>query len=121
MRKRPGCFFALLQNAGEAPSSFFADSANRLLENAQEIFSQVVAEEIPRLPIQIALARGAIETLVIDPEENALYKVCLLSLAREIASASGGGLFGFGSKISRSERRAIESLQELLGVEEFEI
>jgi hypothetical protein len=47
-------------------------------------------------------------------EEADAFRTALLSLAERIAQASGGGLFGLGSKVSAQEAAAIERLRALL-------
>jgi len=50
-------------------------------------------------------------------EQANVFRKTLVGLAEKIASASGGGLFGFGSKVSDAEADAIRRLQLLFRVQ----
>lgn len=118
--KETRMFLGMLKNVEHAPSEVFRSITAQLVDQFEAVFADVVEHDFPNLPAAMATARNIIESAIEDPGEKQLYKYCLMTLGKEIASASGGFL-GFGSKISKSERASLEALRDLLGVPEFEI
>lgn len=54
----------------------------------------------------------------LPPEESDKFKASLIGLGEAVASASGGFLGIFGSKIDKNEKKALSVLSKLLGVSE---
>lgn len=62
---------------------------------------------------------GEVEALLArypNAADAGTFRRALVDLANRVASSSGGGLFGFGSKVSDEEASAIERIRRLFNV-----
>ncbi|MDJ0939145.1 MAG: hypothetical protein QNJ00_05235 [Woeseiaceae bacterium] len=79
----------------------------------EETLKDLVNREADALAQIIAGARQVVAVHLGD-EEAALFAEALIAMAESIASASGGGFLGLGSKISAEERQVLDGLRTLL-------
>ncbi len=111
--KEIGTFQGLVANSELAPGEIFQSMLRNAMENFEQIFNEITgAEAAP--PVLFVELLQALETC--PPEEALLARQGLYALGHAIASASGGGFLGMGSKISRSEKKALGLLERLLQV-----
>ncbi len=86
-----------------------------------EVGGKLAAIEAERAKDKREPARGLGEVEALlqrypDVSDADLFRRALVSLGQKVASASGGGLFGLGSKVSDAEAEAIERLRKLFRV-----
>ena len=111
--KEIGTFQGLVANSELAPGAVFGAMLRNALGNFEQIFTEITAADAAP-PVLFLELLQALEAC--PPEEGMLARQGLYALGHAIASASGGGFMGLGSKISRSEKKALQLLQKLLAV-----
>ncbi len=80
------------------------------LEQRLGNLSQQKPDDLARL---IASSRQVVSAGA-GADEAAAYATALYAIGEAVASASGGGLFGFGSKIGKEERAVLDGIRTLL-------
>ncbi|WP_237054056.1 hypothetical protein [Marilutibacter chinensis] len=92
---------------------------NRIVTNVIHdipgIMASIFSDDAPSPAIELLQARLIVDAKL-PADEAGEFKQALLGLGHAIASASGGGLFGFGSRISKDEKQALAAIAACLGV-----
>lgn len=92
---------------------------NRIVTNVihdvPKMLASVFGEGTPDFAAELMMTRHIVESKLTE-EQASTFKHALLKLGFAIASASGGFL-GFGSKISKQEKKALAAIAAILGVE----
>jgi hypothetical protein len=95
------------------------EGVSRMMRGATERFLDILPKLMQGQSNPVDIMRAF--TMLIDDrfsaEDAQIMKVSLVFLAREVA-ASSGGFLGFGSKISKDEKKALGALIHLLGLQE---
>ncbi|MDH5674121.1 MAG: TerB family tellurite resistance protein [Myxococcales bacterium] len=85
-----------------------------LIEAARERAAQVLSAPDTAAAEKLLSQVSTAAQHALAPEDAEAYRRGLIFIAERVASASGGGRLGLGSRTSEQERAAIERLHELL-------
>jgi hypothetical protein len=86
------------------------------MEGFEEMIMKLLNQEENMLE-KLLEARAILDNRL-PPEESDKFKASLMALGEAVASASGGFLGIFGSKIDKNEEKALSALSRLLGISE---
>ncbi len=112
-RKEIASFGSILQKQDDGLSPVFSRILDYTRNNLEAILEAITKSALaaPECLLRIGLL---LKSERISRQEALMVAVRLCELGKAIASASGGGLFGFGSKISKQEAQALSFLEQLL-------
>ena len=107
----------------------YQDSLRKAAESGESLYHRILLGAMKNSEAQMEAMRSgqvdpeaslrAIGTLFdarLSPEESHELKTELFNLGLSVAQASGGGLFGFGSKIDKKEKAALAFIAVCLGL-----
>ena len=116
-RKELESFRKILHEFGNLPASMFKGILVRCLNEIERHFAEIASN--PMSPITLMVEIPSISAVIAKcpEEEQTSIREGLYRLGHKIASASGGGFLGLGSKISKEERAALKLLASLLEVD----
>lgn len=94
-------------------SRLFSAATQTLIKNFPDMLQAIHSSNVQPLEM-LAFANASLDQLA-EPSEVLAFRRALLDMGRQIAESSGGFL-GFGSKVSKQERAALESIARTLGL-----
>jgi hypothetical protein len=112
-RKEILSFGATLQKQRGGQSVVFSRILQITTANFEAFLNEIASSgvSVPEQLLQVGLL---LQSGKIPREDALVVARQLCELGTAIASASGGGLFGFGSKISKEEAKVLKFLETLL-------
>jgi hypothetical protein len=84
------------------------------MEGFEEMITKLLSQE-ENILMKLVEARVLLDNRL-PAEESHKFRLSLMTLGEAVASASGGFLGVFGSKIDKKEKKVLSALSELLGV-----
>ncbi len=81
--------------------------------NFKHLLPEMIVQDAKTLAEIVMASRQIVESAT-DAQEAEAFAKAMLALGEAIASASGGGFLGFGSKIDKNERAVLTVLSKLL-------
>lgn len=110
-KKEGRAFHKILAQAGDLSSQLLRQVLAQATDHAAQFIEALSSGKITPLEELESIKKIAGDRL--DEEEANLFKKSLLAIGIRVAEASGG-LFGFGSKISKQEKAALAALATTL-------
>lgn len=115
-RKEVMSFHKTLSGFGDLPPGLFKGMLLRCQHQLEHHLNALTSGGTSVVAL-LAQLTGVREVLNACPEnERTMVAQGLYRLAHDVASSSGGGFFGLGAKIDKSERAALELIARALGV-----